>query len=41
MLSEDVDEKKRKFTEISRNKEIKIKFNWVGEGKKRRRDGVN
>ena len=32
MLSKEVDEKIRKFTEISRNKKIKNKFNWVGVG---------
>ena len=40
MLSKEVDEKKRKFSEISRNKKIKNKFNWVGwsggEEKKKR-----
>ena len=45
MLSKEVDEKKRKFSEISRNKKIKNKFNWVGWGgvgvKKRSRDGVD
>ena len=35
MLSKDVDEKKRKFTEISRNKEIKNKINWVGGGERK------
>ena len=34
MLSKEVDEKKRKFSEISRNKKIKNKFNWVGGGRK-------
>ena len=43
MLSKEVDEKKIKFSEISRNKKIKNKFNWVGGGggKKRRRDGAD